>query len=197
MTYLISQLFLYLICAILLGLLLGWVIWGWWGRRQIAEAKAEAERALLDQQQQFNAEKAELELRLHDKELAIDADQPGIAVKEGTAPKPKSDRFMTDAPKPASLYQSRPSNVDDLQAIHGIGPVMEGILNENGCYHFKQLASFSKCDIEWISAAIHSFPDRIERDRWVEQAQTLHYRKYGQRYDATMSASSKTQASTV
>ncbi|MGI9421439.1 MAG: hypothetical protein ACR2RA_26725 [Geminicoccaceae bacterium] len=96
----------------------------------------------------------------------------------------QSPKFTTDAPRPASLFDRRPDVVDDLKEVKGIGPVMERILNENGCYHFKQLANFSKRDIEWISAALESFPDRIERDDWVRQAQTLYLKTYGRRHDA-------------
>ncbi len=92
--------------------------------------------------------------------------------------------FTTDAPRPATLYDRRPDVVDDLKEVKGIGPVMERILNENGCYHFKQLANFSPRDIEWISQALGSFPDRIERDQWVRQAQALHLEKHGLRHDA-------------
>lgn len=96
---------------------------------------------------------------------------------------PKIHKFMTDAPRPASLYDQRPDVIDDLKEVKGIGPVMERILNENGCYHFKQLANFTKRDIEWVSAAIDSFPDRIERDNWVGQAQVLYQKKYSRRHD--------------
>lgn len=101
-----------------------------------------------------------------------------VAVKAAPAAK-----FTTDAPRPASLFDRRPDQVDDLKEVKGIGPVMERILNENGCYHFKQLANFSSRDIEWISQALGSFPDRIDRDEWVGQAQTLYLRKYGRRHD--------------
>ena len=103
--------------------------------------------------------------------------------EEAEGAKTASKTFTTDAPRPASLYDRRPDVVDDLKEVKGIGPVMEHVLNEKGCYHFKQLANFSKRDIEWISAALGSFPDRIERDNWVGQAQMLYARKYGQHHD--------------
>lgn len=101
-----------------------------------------------------------------------------IAVKATPAAK-----FTTDAPRPASLFDQRPDHVDDLKEVKGIGPVMERILNENGCYQFQQLANFSSRDIEWISQALGSFPDRIDRDQWVEQAKALYLQKYGRRHD--------------
>ncbi|MBX2805105.1 MAG: BON domain-containing protein, partial [Hyphomicrobiales bacterium] len=113
----------------------------------------------------------------------------GLAKISAVAPR-KTEKFTTDAPKPASLYESRPTEVDDLKQVKGIGPVMERILNEHGCYHFKQLANFSEQDIEWVSATIDTFPDRITRDRWVEQAQELYYEKYGENCDADMRSQS-------
>ena len=116
-------------------------------------------------------------------EAELDRLKALLKQREAESAKPAPKTFTTDAPRPASLYDRRPDIVDDLKEVKGIGPVMERVLNEKGCYHFKQLANFSKRDIEWISVALGSFPDRIERDNWVGQAQTLYARKYGQRHD--------------
>ena len=61
MTYLFSQLWLYLLCAGLLGLLLGWIIWGWWNRRLVAEAKAGYERERLALEKRFEMDKIALQ----------------------------------------------------------------------------------------------------------------------------------------
>ena len=135
----------------------------------------EAERLRLkleeagERQQKLDAELARLRKLLSEREA--------IAVKPADMP-----AFTTDAPRPASLYDRRPDSVDDLKEVKGIGPVMERVLNENGCFHFKQLANFSLRDIEWISQALGSFPDRIERDGWVGQAKTLYLEKYGKHH---------------
>ncbi|MEM8977320.1 MAG: hypothetical protein AAGD43_35170, partial [Pseudomonadota bacterium] len=68
---------------------------------------------------------------------------------------------------------------DDLKRIKGVGPVMERTMNELGIYHFRQVARLDAAGIEWVSANIETFPDRIRRDRWVEQAHELHTEKYG------------------
>lgn len=130
--------------------------------------------------------RAQLEnARQRQRELEAELDRMRVLLKqrEAESAKPVTKKFTTDAPRPASLYDRRPDIVDDLKEVKGIGPVMERVLNEKGCYHFKQLANFSKRDIEWISAALGSFPDRIERDNWVGQAQALYAQKYGQRHD--------------
>jgi len=53
-------------------------------------------------------------------------------------------------------------------------------MNELGVYHFRQVAVWKRRDIDWISSHIDAFPDRIERDAWVAQAEKLHREKYGE-----------------
>ena len=62
---------------------------------------------------------------------------------------------------------------DDLKVVNGIGPKMEGILNDFGITTWEQLAAFSKADVEKVNDAIATFPGRIERDEWVAQAKDL------------------------
>jgi predicted flap endonuclease-1-like 5' DNA nuclease len=62
---------------------------------------------------------------------------------------------------------------DNLRAINGIGPVMERTLNELGIQTWEQIAAFTPADIERVSAAIKTFPGRIERDDWVGGAKEL------------------------
>ncbi len=65
------------------------------------------------------------------------------------------------------------SNRDDLTLINGIGPYIEERLNEIGIYTFDQISKLQPRDIRTITQLIDFFPDRIERDRWVEQAKGL------------------------
>lgn len=61
---------------------------------------------------------------------------------------------------------------DDLKLISGVGPVISDKLNELGIYHFRQIAKFEQRDIDLVNDAM-SFPGRIERDDWIEQADNL------------------------
>ncbi|MCL4157573.1 UNVERIFIED_CONTAM: hypothetical protein GTU68_031199 [Idotea baltica] len=61
---------------------------------------------------------------------------------------------------------------DDLKLISGVGPVLEGKLNELGIYHFWQVAKFEAKDIDLVNDAM-AFPGRIERDEWIDQARNL------------------------
>ena len=50
---------------------------------------------------------------------------------------------------------------------------MEKTLNELGIYHFRQLKKLGPDQVKWVAEHINTFSDRIERDRWVEQAGEL------------------------
>ncbi len=70
---------------------------------------------------------------------------------------------------------------DDLKEIYGIGPVLEASLNTLGIYHFRQIAGWKPADVAWVARHIDSFPKRIVRDRWVEQARKLHDERVARR----------------
>lgn len=72
---------------------------------------------------------------------------------------------------------------DDLQVIKGIGPVMEAKLNDFGVYSYEQLGRLKTADIKTLAATLGSFPDRIDRDKWVSQSKKLFKKKYGQSID--------------
>lgn len=71
------------------------------------------------------------------------------------------------------------AEADDLKDIVGVGPFLERKLHSLGIYTFRQVANFTKEDVDTINSIIEFFPGRIERDNWVEQSQAFHERKYG------------------
>ncbi|MBC3785826.1 hypothetical protein [Spirosoma utsteinense] len=71
------------------------------------------------------------------------------------------------------------AEADDLKDIVGIGPFLERKLHSLGIYTFRQIANFTKEDVDTVNGIIEFFPGRIERDNWVEQSQGFHERKYG------------------
>jgi predicted flap endonuclease-1-like 5' DNA nuclease len=74
---------------------------------------------------------------------------------------------------PTGLLTEPPHETDRLQAISGIGPVIERVLNELGIYRFGQLARLTPDNIEWLASRIGWFPQRIQRDDWIGQARRL------------------------
>jgi len=69
-------------------------------------------------------------------------------------------------------YQNQTPTKDNLQLIKGVGKVLEETLNELGVYSFIHVAAWHY-DIILKLDNYMSFPGRIQRERWVEQAQML------------------------
>ena len=90
------------------------------------------------------------------------------AAKAPAAAKPKPS--LEDAARPAAV--AKPAAPDDLKMISGVGPKIEGILNEIGIFTFAQVASWQQHEREWVDGYL-SFHGRIERDDWVKQADAL------------------------
>lgn len=62
---------------------------------------------------------------------------------------------------------------DDLKRIRGISTKLETLLNGVGITRFKQLAKLDAPGAAWLSTKMGTFPGRIFRDQWVEQAAEL------------------------
>ena len=76
--------------------------------------------------------------------------------------------------------KSRPAQKDDLKQIHGIGPVMERVLNRMGMFTFRQIAEWKDQDVEHMASELNTFPDRIRHDNWIAGAKEQHFLKYGE-----------------
>ena len=73
--------------------------------------------------------------------------------------------------RPIAL-ETAPASPDDLKKISGIGKVNERKLNDLGIYRFEQIAGWGVSETQWVNTYL-SFPGRIERENWVEQAVRL------------------------
>ena len=75
--------------------------------------------------------------------------------------------------EPAMLNGPRDGKADDLKKIKGIGPKLEGVLNDLGVfYHFDQIASWTAAEVVWVDDRL-KFKGRIDRDGWIAQAEKL------------------------
>jgi predicted flap endonuclease-1-like 5' DNA nuclease len=61
---------------------------------------------------------------------------------------------------------------DDLLVIKGIGPKLGRLLNDLGVWHYRQIGAWTAPEIAWINAKM-DFKGRVQRERWVRQAQEL------------------------
>lgn len=73
------------------------------------------------------------------------------------------------AQKPAKSRRKK----DDLTAINGVGPKIQGILNKEGVHTFRQIADLRAADIRNLDEKLGSFGGRIIRDEWVKQAKAM------------------------
>lgn len=93
------------------------------------------------------------------------------APKVKAAPK-AVEATPADGKKPRLMTAPRKSGADDLKLISGVGPKLEGVLNELGFWHFDQIAKWTSDEIVWVDSRL-KFKGRIERDDWVSQATKL------------------------
>ncbi len=104
---------------------------------------------------------------------AAPASTPKAAPKAKAAAKPAKAETAAPAAegaKPANLLSAaRDGQPDDLKRISGVGPKLEGLLHENGVFHFDQIAAWTPAEIAYMDDKL-SFKGRIERDGWIAQA---------------------------
>ena len=62
---------------------------------------------------------------------------------------------------------------DDLIKLKGVGPKLAAILNERGITRYDQIAKLSSGQVEALDNSLGAFRGRFERDRIVEQADSL------------------------
>ena len=99
--------------------------------------------------------------------------EPKKEAPKKEAPKAEAAESENAGTKPANLLDApRDGQPDDLKKISGVGPKLEGILHDNGVYHFDQIAAWGKDEIAYMDDQL-SFKGRIERDGWIDQATTL------------------------
>ncbi len=79
---------------------------------------------------------------------------------------PKKEAAKSEAPA------TKADAKDDLKLISGVGPALEKKLHAAGVTSLKQVAEFTKEDIERVDAEL-SFKGRIEREDWISQAKEL------------------------
>lgn len=86
---------------------------------------------------------------------------------------PKAEAVAVEGTKPSNLLsEAREGGADDLKKISGVGPKLEGLLHENGVFHFDQIAAWNAAEIAYMDDQL-SFKGRIERDNWLDQAAEL------------------------
>lgn len=100
--------------------------------------------------------------------------KPAAKAKASVAPKAKTTPAAKTTPETDELGRLKKpvGPADDLKLIKGVGAVLEKRLNEAGIFHFWQLASLRKAQMDALEAVLR-FPGRMTRDDWKAQARAL------------------------
>ncbi len=118
---------------------------------------------------------------VHGKDAAADGDDGGVALVDIpsslSAEEAEAERLLDsdeEIAAPASRLDAPRSgqSPDDLTKIKGIGPKIDGQLNDRGIYYYDQIANFSGSDLAWADREL-GFKGRAVRDRWIPQARGL------------------------
>ena len=162
--------------------------------KQLLDQRAERIDGLNHRIQELEAQQQGLE---HQMQTAGDK-QEEIAllrkrlVEVRAALRIKTDRAVAGLPQKARQSGSQLSleieqarvvkggQKDDLSKIHGIGPTFARTLNKMGLHTFVQIARWTPEDIDKVAKKLYTAPDRIKRDKWIDEAKKLHEQKYGQ-----------------
>ncbi len=191
--FLLTEIWVLLALAGLLGLIAGWIMWG---RRipRSTRARSHAPADIVDRDRQIAALKSavnerEAELEKIKAELvecrismakavatpsALSATTAGGATKPtttlGSVPPTAASGVGT---RPAGLDGPREGKADDLKLIKGVGPQLEKLCNDLGYYHFDQIARWTPAEVEWVDDNLVGFTGRVSRDNWIYQAKLL------------------------
>ena len=186
--FLLGEIWLLLAVAALIGLIVGWLIWG---RVSVATGdNGAAEAALRAELDACRARGRDAEARLAalGADLAAARTQAAMAAETMAAPvaetmaAPVADAAAAVAvataveevgTKPTTLSAPRGGAPDDLKLIKGIGPKLEALCNRLGFWHFDQIANWSAEEIAWVDVNLEAFKGRVTRDDWVAQARVL------------------------
>lgn len=184
--FLISEMVVLILLAALLGLFVGWLIWG--RRSSVTVDTGEADRLRRDldtcrgQHADKDARISALQAELADAKTEVSQSlaPASIAATTDTAQSDAVDydgdgiiEGTEEGTKPETLSEARGGQADDLKQIKGIGPKLEKLCNSLGFYHFDQIANWTPDEEAWVDANLEGFKGRVSRDAWIAQAKVL------------------------
>lgn len=158
MTELVSENWIFLVLALLVGLVVAW--WLFVARRR---TKVELDRS------------GEEAGRARRNQALIDA-APASAAPPVPPPTPEGLAGLGEAVAASAAPSPDPASAgkaDDLTRIKGVGPRLATQLHALGVTRFEQIAAWDDAEIDRIDAQLGRFAGRIRRDSWTEQARYL------------------------
>ncbi len=98
--------------------------------------------------------------------------QPDPAEEYSHEDRPQGTEEL-EAIQPQSLAEAMEGQPDELQRIPGIGPALEGRLNEHGIFHFSQIAAWSDAEVAWVEREVQGVSGRASQNDWRGEAARL------------------------
>jgi predicted flap endonuclease-1-like 5' DNA nuclease len=159
-----GEVIVWMLVACALGVAIGRV---WWGKRTSASSPPRPSEPATPTRSAAPAR--------------VVAPDPLPAADPGP-PRPHAiDSLGTDADADAeSPPDDRDYGPDELTAIVGIGPYLASRLQAAGVTSYRALALLDPADLDRIRAGLPDADSRLQRDRWQEQARSLHEEHYGE-----------------
>jgi predicted flap endonuclease-1-like 5' DNA nuclease len=174
--FLISEMVVLILLVALLGLFVGWLIWGRWSSMNVDTGKADRLHRELDACKAKHFEKdARIAALGAEASASVSAAHEADVTSEGVLDYDGDGILQgeNEGSKPATLDGARDDVADDLKQIKGIGPKMDKICNALGLYHFDQIAAWTPDEEAWVNANLEGFKGRMIRDQWTVQAKLL------------------------
>jgi molybdopterin-containing oxidoreductase family membrane subunit len=94
-------------------------------------------------------------------------------IKEEVPPEKDDSLGVLELLRSIGTFDATKDTADDLKKIKGIGPQMEGTLNQIGIFTFAQVAKMTAREYKLLDSITGSFPGRAQRDDWAGQATLL------------------------
>lgn len=102
---------------------------------------------------------------------------PGVYAFD-SASEPEESTITRIDPILGKVYAATPEHRDDLKLISGVGETLEKKLNRLGIYRFEQIMRWDSHAVDEFSNIL-AFKDRIEREKWIDQAGRLYHLHHG------------------
>lgn len=103
--------------------------------------------------------------------------EPAPKAEPAPTPRPRNKPVVAQAPVPAPPGKPAiaPANgePDNLRLIKGVGPKLNTMLIGLGITRFDQIATWGAKEIAEVDRYLESFSGRITRDAWIDQAKYL------------------------
>jgi predicted flap endonuclease-1-like 5' DNA nuclease len=171
MAELLREYWIFLVIALLVGLLVAWWLLAAQRRTRVDLTHTDAEggparrnQALIDAPPAVPAQPAAQATPPPPTPEGLAGAGEAVAVSASVA-------TPTPAPTPAAAAPS--GAADDLTRIKGVGPKLVDLLASLGVTRFDEIGAWNDADIDRIDAQLGRFAGRIRRDSWPEQARLL------------------------